>query len=224
MNNDSCFGIDESSSSNITIKNSGIFLNKKLFIIIIVVFVILLIVLPIITYYSRSCKSSSSSNFNENTVTITKPTDPSTSGPTVPPEDFSYRIPPHLKPYKYEIKINSENISSDETIPEYLGEVDIFFTCIKNTNKLIFHIKNSTIDNSTLTLKSLQEDQDFKDSLTNFTWRNDFEREFFIAEFSSDIFKKDHNYSIHIEYTGFLKTDNIGFYRSSYSKTDGTKQ
>jgi hypothetical protein len=55
-------------------------------------------------------------------------------------------------------------------------------------------------------------------------WRNDFEREFFVLDSVSDLeFKKDQNYTIHIEYTGYLKTDNIGFYRSSYVKNNNLK-
>ena len=207
MNNS--FEIEEVSFKN----KKMITVNKKLLILVAVVVVVLLTVLPIVTYFSKSCKVSS----NENIENVTTKTTTTTT--TVPELSLSYRIPSNLIPYKYEIKINAENISSTNPIPEYKGIVDIYFTCKVATKKLIFHIRNIEIDNSTLLINST--------NINGFTaikspaWRNDFEREFFVLDSVSDLeFKKDQNYSIHIEYTGYLKTDNIGFYRSSYVKNN----
>ena len=208
----------EESSSKFSKNKKTVVVNKRLLIIIVVVVVILLVALPIITYYSRSCKVPSNSS-NDIATTYNTTTTSTTSSTT---NMLSYRLPSNLIPYKYEIKINAENISSSDLTPEYKGIVDIYFTCKEATNKLIFHIKNVEIDNSTLAIYSTNGNG--FTSIKNPEWTNDFDREYFIIDSVFGLeFQKYQNYSIHIEYTGYLKTDNIGFYRSSYIKNEKTQ-
>jgi aminopeptidase N len=69
------------------------------------------------------------------------------------------------------------------------------------------------INNSTLKVTSLT-DTSFTETV-GFTWRNDFERQFFVASLSQT-FKANNNYTVFVQFTGYLTDDNAGFYRSSY--------
>ena len=103
----------------------------------------------------------------------------------------------------------------------YDGEVTIFFNCMEDTNELIFHINKLEINNATLSVKSLT-DLSFTE-ITAFNWRNDFEKEFLMASLPQT-FKKNNNYTVFVQFTGYLTDDNAGFYRSSYTADDGQKR
>ena len=77
------------------------------------------------------------------------------------------------------------------------------------------------IDNSSLSIKSLT-DSSFQE-LKGFNWFNDFKRQFFVANLTKQL-KSGHNYSLYMKFVGYLKDDNIGFYRSSYLETNNTRR
>jgi aminopeptidase 2 len=134
--------------------------------------------------------------------------------------NLNYRLPEELKPYKYEIlfKFQFSTTFENKSFP-YEGEVAIFFSCVNDTSSLVFHLNNLIIDNSTLSLQSLT-DETFS-SLSSFKWYNDYERQFFIANLSVSL-KSGHSYKLSTKFTGFLKDDNKGFYRSSYIDDNNT--
>jgi aminopeptidase N len=90
----------------------------------------------------------------------------------------------------------------------------------KDTSDLIFHINKILIDNSTLSIKSLT-DNSFN-QINNFKWKNDYERQFFVANLAQT-FKANNNYTVSMKFTGYLASDNAGFYRSSYLDADKNK-
>ena len=128
--------------------------------------------------------------------------------------EINYRLPTDLQPFKYDILMNFQFLTTYEnnSFP-YEGDVTIYINCVKTTSSLVFHVRNLTIYNSTLSLKS-STDNTFKD-INSFDWFIDYEREFFIANLSTSL-KSGHNYTFNTKFRGFLKDDNKGFYRSSY--------
>lgn len=138
----------------------------------------------------------------------------------VAPEKINYRLPTDLIPNKYDIKITVQFDNEVNQAFPYDGEITMYFTCVKETNDLIFHINKISVENSSLLIKS-STDNSFAD-INAFTWKNDFERQFFVANLQQT-FKANNNYTLSMKFTGYLASDNVGFYRSSYEDNDKNK-
>ena len=146
------------------------------------------------------------------TTTTTPNTTPTTTN-TQTPVQIDYRLPKNLVPYHYNILVKPQFVNLVNNGYTYEGEVTISFRCIEDTNRLIFHINKLLIVNSTLKVTSLT-DTPFTD-IVGFSWTNDFERQFFVANLAQT-FKANNNYTVFVQFTGYLTDDNAGFYRSSY--------
>ena len=144
-----------------------------------------------------------------------------TTTTTTPTAPLNYRLPTNLKPYNYDVllKVQFETIVQN-SFP-YDGELTIYFNCVEDTNNLIFHINKLEINNATLSVRSLT-DSSFSE-IRGFNWTNDFERQFFMASLPQT-FKRNHSYTVFVQFTGYLTDDNAGFYRSSYTADDGQKR
>jgi hypothetical protein len=94
--------------------------------------------------------------------------------------------------------------------------------CVENTSTLVLHMKDIEIYNSTLSLSS-GTDKNFA-NITNFSWSYDPITDFFIAQFTDNIFKANNIYIFKAEYKGLSQNDNIGIYKSSYIDNDKNKR
>jgi aminopeptidase N len=135
-------------------------------------------------------------------------------------EKINYRLSADLVPLRYEINLRVQFDNEFEESFPYDGEITMFFMSNKDTSDLIFHINKILIDNSTLSIKSLT-DNSFN-QINNFKWKNDYERQFFVANLAQT-FKANNNYTVSMKFTGYLASDNAGFYRSSYLDADKNK-
>ena len=137
-------------------------------------------------------------------------------------EKINYRLPRNLKPYFYEILIKP--YFNDNNPPEiYTGHVVIKFRCLNDTSKLVLHMtENLEIDNGSFELKSLTQPSFVP--IRQFTWIYDSKTQFLIINFDRTVFTKYHNYSVSIGFKGHVKDDNAGFYRSSYTDSNGNKK
>lgn len=114
---------------------------------------------------------------------------------------------------------------------EYMGHVLIKFKCTKNTSKLILHMHdNLELDEASFELRSLT--QEFfipvvelrrSNYLVNY-WKYDNQTQFLIIEFYKEILIQNNEYSVGLGFIGKLKSDNAGFYKSSYNDNDGNKR
>ena len=131
-------------------------------------------------------------------------------------------MPKDLKPYFYEIFIKPFfNVTQQPDM--YHGNVLIRFKCTKNTSKLILHSHEEIeISNNSLELSSLT-DPNFK-ALTKLNWNYETKTQFFIVNFNNVTFTEGNNYALNIGFKGHLKSDNAGFYKSSYTDEDGYKR
>ena len=91
------------------------------------------------------------------------------------------------------------------------GSIKIHFDCNHPTSQIIFHIKNLTLNNATISVSS-PTDADLSIVLP---WTNDYEREFFKANFNRNC-QQGASYTLYIEYTGPISRTLVGFYSSSY--------
>ena len=135
------------------------------------------------------------------------------------PPKLNYRLPSDLKPYFYDIQLSFKYVN-EEVQENFDGTSIISFECKKSTNKVILHIKNLDIKNHTL---KVEDNANASFVLTDFAWEHDEEREFFTAMLPTNL-QATRNYTITIGYVGYLLQDNVGFYKSSYTNSNGQKR
>jgi aminopeptidase N len=131
-----------------------------------------------------------------------------------------YRLPQNIKPYLYDLIIKT-NFYDDIEPVDFNGTVKIYFKCFKQTDKVILHVKNLDIFNSSIKVNQVSPGLTAEFKVKDLVY--DLEREFLIIELDSPFFD-DRNYVVTIQYKGYLKDDNIGFYRSSYFDSQGNKR
>ena len=153
------------------------------------------------------------------TTTTTSTTTITTAKPT---QNYSYRLPPNLRPYKYRVNVNLQNLTLYAPLEIYTGITEIFFTCVADTNKIILNMQNIVVKKESLQITS-DDDPEWEEQYA-FEYKHDVEKQLFIAEFDNATFRANYSYYIRIENQGFLRTDNFGFYRSTYTYADGTKK
>ena len=197
------------------VSSKGYFISKKICVIlsvsVLLVFAAVIIGLSVgLPASSKDCDPTNNAINNEKTTTTTTIT---RTLMTVPPSVIDYRLPKSLDPYEYNIFIKPQFTKIANNSFSYEGEVTISFTCVENTSRLIFHINKLLINGTTLSVKSLS-DSSFTE-IKGFSWTNDIERQFFVANLAQQ-FKANQNYSVFVQFTGYLTDDNAGFYRSSY--------
>lgn len=127
-----------------------------------------------------------------------------------------YRLPTTVTPEKYTITL-TPNYADFAT---FTGEVEILVTAKTDGNNISFHYDNMTIHNRIVTDmegKELVVDDDDDDSYDETT-------NIYTLTLSDEKFIQDEQYKINIEYSGHLLDDMAGFYRSSYTTSDGEKR
>ena len=132
---------------------------------------------------------------------------------------IDYRLPIDLLPFYYDLYFEFQFDTLVSNSFPYNGQVFLYFACVKNTSSLVLNINKLDVQNSSLKLSSTT-DQNFN-PLTAFNWYNDFTRQFFIANLTEQQFTEGQNYTLFIQFVGYLTDDNAGFYRSSYFDDNG---
>lgn len=132
-----------------------------------------------------------------------------------------YRLPGDMSPSLYELIVKPYYKAEDEP-SKFDGKIKIHFTCVRNTNKLILHMKNIDLVNSSLVLSS-STDSSLTTPLTAFPWTFNKVTELLTFEFGpsggSTFFKQSNDYTLSVDYVGYLQADNVGFYKTSYTNS-----
>lgn len=132
---------------------------------------------------------------------------------------IDYRLPKNLKPNLYDLKIKPYIGSNREAWPAekdftFDGSVEIFFTCIEPTRRIVFHADHIQI--VSIFLRSFSSDhQPFDDLHEPLSHEIDEVRTFAIVQMNHECVEH-FNYSLSINYTGSINEELEGFYRSSY--------
>ena len=123
-------------------------------------------------------------------------------------------MPTNLKPYFYELEIRPY-IGPSEVYGNlaftFEGKMTMHFTCLKSTNKIIFHQLNLNIDAANLELNSPDDTLTKLDKNILF----DAKKQFVIINLSRNCVEKA-NYKLVVPYTGHILSNLYGFYRGSY--------
>ena len=130
---------------------------------------------------------------------------------------INYRLPLDMRPYLYELTVLTDFNEFVEPV-DFNGTVIIHMKCMKTTDKIILHVKELEIFNKTIKLVKSTTQEVLIKSLSV-----DYEREFFIVELYEQL-QIEGNYTLFIQYRGFIKEDNIGLYRSSYIDNQGKQR
>jgi len=151
---------------------------------------------------------------------VTSSTSPLPSTLTPPPPIINYRLPANLKPTLYELTIKPY-IGTNETYGDkaftYEGTMKMTFDCLNATNKIIFHTLEQKINSSKLVLLN----GDGSPSGLSITSTDiDLLRDFFIINLNGACIQSQ-NYVLVVEYTGVIRVELNGFYRSSYLASNG---
>ena len=126
----------------------------------------------------------------------------------------NYRLPKNLKPFLYEISTFAvfDILTEPSTFD---GQTIIKFTCIERTNSIVFHKLNLDFHGI-----KVQSDQN---ELIILSTSYDVETQLFHVTLS-ELLVNNQNYSISIDYTGIVETDNFGYFKSYYFDDNGTNK
>lgn len=130
-----------------------------------------------------------------------------------PINGVEYRLPNHTFPIHYDISLNTNIHAGDFA---FTGSVEILFGVIEATSEIILHHRQLTIhrvDLLTGTGNIIEE---------NVIWSYEVAREFLTIPFPNALVVGT-EYMVRITYGGTLRTDDAGFYRSSYINLNGDR-
>lgn len=208
-------------------KQHGVLISKKIIGLIAGIFLIGLIATGLLAYNLTSCPAKSflkqyppSGNQNESSVTSDTPSTfedfTSTSDIIVlPDKKLDVRLPKSVFPKSYHVKIIPFIFEGNFT---FNGEVDIVIKAKEETNNVTLHFDDITIDESTISLISLNDNSGIPIERIE----NDTNKMFLIFHFEAPL-QAEKLYKIHIQYTGILNDLLQGFYRSSYTVGNHTR-
>lgn len=130
-----------------------------------------------------------------------------------PNNGVAYRLPNDTFPIHYDISLSTNIHVADFA---FSGVVNILFGVRDPTNQIVIHHRQLTIvqvDLFTATGEVIEE---------NTVWSYEVAREFLTIPFPTELVVGT-EYMVRIQYTGTLRTDDAGFYRSSYLDADGVR-
>lgn len=129
----------------------------------------------------------------------------------------SYRLPNNTRPISYDVQITT-NIHT-QTDFGFSGIVAVRFVAVETSRTITLHQRQLNIGAVSLTLAN-NPNQIYQ--LNPFDYDN--VTEFLTFTLSSEDLVINSEYILTIHYQGTLRSDNAGFYRSSYLASDGSRR
>ena len=129
---------------------------------------------------------------------------------TVKPSLIDYRLPGHLKPSLYDLKIKPYIGPYYASLSfTFEGVMNMYIKCIEVTNKIVFHIQELNIDETKVKLIDLSTN-----NLLSFKspFEYDQERLFVIIHLNVNL-NKSNNYQLELPFNGNISTNLYGFYQ-----------
>lgn len=127
----------------------------------------------------------------------------------------NYRLPNNTLPVAYNVELWTE---VDQGVKNFTGQVKINIIVVNNSNTVTLHVRQT--DNFTASIINTDVATSTEIPLTV---SQDATREFLILT-SATAFTAGSNWTLNINYTGLLRTDQGGFYLSTYTDDNGTIQ
>lgn len=128
-------------------------------------------------------------------------------------DQTGYRLPNETVPETYDISLSTR---IDQGQFDFTGTVKINIFVVNTTRQVTVHIRQ-------LTITSVNCTDENGNQVNLLPWQFDVVTEFLTIPTQSDELIKDKRYQLEIQYTGILRTDYGGFYRSSYVNALGTR-
>ena len=128
-----------------------------------------------------------------------------------------YRLPQTALPLVYTITLTPDY----NDFANFTGEVEIMVIAKTDGNNISLHYADMIIDSRTVTEANdaeLKLEEDGDQSYNNAT------NIYTLTLSDGKTFRPNNFYKIKINYTGYLRDDMAGFYRSSYTTADGEKR
>jgi len=122
-------------------------------------------------------------------------------------KEINYRLPNHIKPLFYDLKLNPHLISDNFTFD---GEVLIHIKILNQTRIITLHTKKLIIDEKASFLKT---NTGF-DFYVPTTYNSNNITEFLTLNFDKEL--SIGHYILYLKFAGILNDRSYGFYRSSY--------
>ncbi|XP_061386745.1 aminopeptidase N-like [Musca vetustissima] len=126
-------------------------------------------------------------------------------------DDLNYRLPNNTLPTHYDVELTT---NVHDGTKEFTGTVKIDVTIVEASKTLVLHarqlsIKSAKIESATTGSEEL-------------SFQYELEREFLTLSRKTDVnFAEGSQWTVTLEYEGELRTDNGGFYLSTYTDVDG---
>lgn len=129
----------------------------------------------------------------------------------------SYRLPNNTRPISYDVDLTTH--IHTQTDFNFTGKVAIRISVIESSNTITLHQRQLTIGAYDLTLASAPQT---KIPLNDVSYNA--ETEFLSFTLTTGNLVVNSEYILTISYSGILRTDQAGFYRSSYIADDGSRR
>ncbi|KAL6628860.1 peptidase family M1-domain-containing protein [Neocallimastix sp. 'constans'] len=119
------------------------------------------------------------------------------------------RLPENVIPvaYRLDFYTSIENSTFD-------GKEEIDIEILKDTNSIIFHSENLSLSNITIS----NENEVLKPNSIQFTKESNF-----VTLNFNETLKSETNYTLHIQYSGKLNSNGIGYFIEEYNNKDGSQ-
>uniref|UniRef100_T1PH43 Aminopeptidase n=1 Tax=Musca domestica TaxID=7370 RepID=T1PH43_MUSDO len=129
-------------------------------------------------------------------------------------DDLNYRLPNNTLPIHYDVELTT---NVHDGTKKFTGKVQIDVTIVEATTTLVLHKRQLNILSAKIeSATSASED---------LTISYEEEREFLTLTRKTNVnFEKDTEWKVTLEYEGELRTDNGGFYLSTYTDADGNER
>lgn len=124
-----------------------------------------------------------------------------------------YRLPNNTRPLRYDVTLTTDVHLGEAA---FTGNVRIRFEVLENTNEITLHTRQLTIEK--IDLFSTPDSPVLVQSNVQFTENEDVE--FLVIRPTAQV-NRGQEYIVDITYRGFLRDDNMGFYRSTYKNPQG---
>ncbi|CAF4906905.1 unnamed protein product [Rotaria sp. Silwood1] len=160
-----------------------------------------------VVYYEASSISTSIYHQNEITSSIESTT---VQDRPLPVE----RIPFNLKPELYQW-----TVTPDLMAETFNSDLLYTFTCLESTNKLILHMANLNIDNTSISIVNSSSNS----RPVFHSWSYDEYNQFMIMNFMAN-FQPSITYTVHIAYSATIDRDLQGLYLSDYTDANGVSR
>lgn len=127
--------------------------------------------------------------------------------------ELSYRLPNNTKPVHYDISVVT---FIDRGEFNFSGVVQITVHVLENSKNITLHARQ-------LTIKKIEMRDSNGWTINDVTFTHDATTEFLTISTPKVTLQRGEIYDLQISYSGELRTDMVGFYRSSYVDEKGKK-